>query len=68
MEIGIIGLGRMAMNMARRLLRGRRHAVIAYNRSPTKTDEIVEEGAIGAGNRAFAVTAVSVPRAGVLFG
>jgi 6-phosphogluconate dehydrogenase len=67
MEIGIIGLGRMGMNMARRLLRGR-HTVIAYNRLPSKPDEIVEEGAIGAGNRAFAVTAVSVPRAGVLFG
>ncbi len=67
MEIGIIGLGRMGMNMARRLLRGR-HTVIAYNRSPTKTDEIVEEGVSGAGNRAFAITAVSVPRAGVLSG
>ena len=67
MEIGMIGLGRMGMNMARRLLRSK-HTVIAYNRSPSKTDEIVEEGAIGAGNRALAITAVSVPRAGVLFG
>lgn len=67
MEIGMIGLGRMGMNMARRLLRSK-HTVIAYNRSPSKTDEIVEEGAIGAGNRAFAITAVSVPRSGVLFG
>ena len=47
MEIGMIGLGRMGMNMARRLLKGK-HKVIAYNRSRNKTDEIVEEGAIGA--------------------
>ena len=43
----MIGLGRMGMNMARRLLKGN-HQVIAYNRTPNKTDEIVKEGAIGA--------------------
>jgi 6-phosphogluconate dehydrogenase len=43
----MIGLGRMGMNMARRLLKGN-HQVIAYNRTPNKTDEIVKQGAIGA--------------------
>ena len=47
MELGMIGLGRMGMNMARRLLKGN-HQVIAYNRTPSKTDEIVKQGATGA--------------------
>ncbi len=48
MKIAMIGLGRMGRNMAKRLLRGG-HAVIAYNRSPEKTDVLVkEEGAGGA--------------------
>ncbi|MEW6521143.1 MAG: phosphogluconate dehydrogenase (NAD(+)-dependent, decarboxylating) [Thermodesulfobacteriota bacterium] len=46
MQIGMIGLGRMGMNMARRLLQGG-HQVVAYNRSPDKTAEIVNEGATG---------------------
>lgn len=46
MQIGMIGLGRMGMNMARRLLKGG-HKVIAYNRTPDKTKEIVKEGAKG---------------------
>jgi 6-phosphogluconate dehydrogenase len=47
MQIGIIGLGRMGMNMALRLLKGR-HAVIAYNRSTGKVKQIVQKGAKGA--------------------
>ena len=61
MQIGMIGLGRMGMNMARRLLRGK-HMVIAYNRSPNKTDEIVEEGAIGAYNLHELAEKLSPPR------
>ena len=44
MKIAMIGLGRMGMNMARRLLQ-RGHEVVAYNRSPEKTDELAGEGA-----------------------
>ncbi len=47
MQIAMIGLGRMGMNMARRLHRGG-HEVVAYNRSRRKTDEITREGVIGA--------------------
>ncbi len=47
MRIGMIGLGRMGMNMARRLIKGR-HRVIAYNRSPEPVKEAVKEGAEGA--------------------
>ena len=44
MQIGMIGLGRMGMNMVRRLLRGG-HKVVAYNRTPDRVKEIVREGA-----------------------
>jgi len=47
MEIGMIGLGRMGMNMVLRLLKGG-HKVVAYNRTPDKTREVVKKGARGA--------------------
>jgi 6-phosphogluconate dehydrogenase len=47
MKLAMIGLGRMGMNMAKRLLKGG-HQVVAYNRSPEKTDQLVKQGAIGA--------------------
>ena len=47
MQIGMIGLGRMGMNMVRRLLKGRQK-VVAYNRTPDRVKEIVKEGAQGA--------------------
>jgi 6-phosphogluconate dehydrogenase len=47
MQIGMIGLGRMGMNMVRRLLKGR-HKIVAYNRTPDRVREIVKEGADGA--------------------
>ena len=46
MKLGMVGLGRMGMNMARRLLQGG-HQVVAFNRSPEKTEEIMKEGAEG---------------------
>lgn len=45
MKIGMIGLGRMGMNMGRRLLQGG-HEVVAYNRTRAKTEELAREGAI----------------------
>ncbi len=47
MQIGMIGLGRMGMNMVRRLLQDG-HDVVAYNRSQDKVREIAGEGAAGA--------------------
>ncbi len=47
MKIGIIGLGRMGMNIAKRLLRDN-HEVVAYNRTVEKTKQIEKEGATGA--------------------
>ena len=57
----MIGLGRMGMNMAKRLLQGG-HSVIAYNRTPNKTDQLVKEGAIGAYSLSEVVEKLSPPR------
>lgn len=62
MQIGMIGLGRMGMNMARRLLKGG-HQVIAYNRTPNKTDQSVKQGATGAYSLSELVEKLSPPRA-----
>jgi 6-phosphogluconate dehydrogenase len=51
----------MGMNMVRRLLKGN-HQVIAYNRTPNKTDQIVKEGAIGAYSLPELVEKLSPPR------
>ena len=62
MRIGFIGLGRMGANMVRRLLRDG-HEVVAYNRTPEKTTEIVGEGAVGSFSIAELVGALEKPRA-----
>jgi len=57
----MIGLGRMGMNMARRLLLGG-HEVVAYNRTPEKTDQLVKDGATGAYSLPEVVQTLSQPR------
>jgi 6-phosphogluconate dehydrogenase len=61
MKIGMIGLGRMGMNMAKRLLQDGRE-VVAYNRTPDKTDQLVKEGASGAYSMAELVRKLDPPR------
>lgn len=61
MELAMIGLGRMGMNMARRLLQGGQQ-VVAYNRTPTKTGQIVKEGAVGAFSLPEVVEKLPIPR------
>ena len=61
MKLAILGLGRMGMNMARRLLKGG-HQVVVYNRTPSKTDMAVEEGAIGAYSLAELKEKLPAPR------
>lgn len=46
-EVGFVGLGRMGLNMARRLLQSG-HRVIAYNRTMEKVEELAQKGAIPA--------------------
>jgi 6-phosphogluconate dehydrogenase len=61
MQLGFIGLGRMGSNMVRRLLRGG-HSIVAYNRSPEKTQEIAGEGATPSFTIAELVEKLEKPR------
>jgi 6-phosphogluconate dehydrogenase len=61
MKLAMVGLGRMGMNMAKRLLRGG-HQVVAYNRTPQKTDELAKEGALGAYSLQEVVDKLEPPR------
>jgi 6-phosphogluconate dehydrogenase len=61
MQIAMVGLGRMGMNMAKRLLKGG-HDVVAYNRTRKKTDDLVKEGAVGAYSLKTVVEELSPPR------
>ncbi len=62
MQIAMIGLGRMGMNMARRLMGGG-HTIVAYNRSTKNTKEIEGEGAEGAYSLQEVVEKLKPPRA-----
>ena len=60
MDLAIVGLGRMGGNMARRLPRAG-HRVVAFNRSPEKTREIMAEGLEGAFTPEEAVAMLPAP-------
>jgi 6-phosphogluconate dehydrogenase len=60
-DLAIVGLGRMGGNMARRLHRAG-HRVVAFNRSPQKTREIMDEGLAGAFTPEEVVAALAQPR------
>ncbi|WGS64190.1 phosphogluconate dehydrogenase (NAD(+)-dependent, decarboxylating) [Marinitoga aeolica] len=61
MKIGIIGLGRMGKNMARRLFKGG-HDVVVYNRTKEKVKEMQEEGLIGAYSLKEFIEKLDTPR------
>ncbi len=62
MQIGMIGLGRMGANMARRLIR-KGHTCVVFNRSPQAVNELIKEKAIGATSLADIVKRLEKPRA-----
>ena len=62
MQIGIIGLGRMGANIARRLMR-HGHACVVYDRSAEPGRELAGEGATAAASVADLVTKLAAPRA-----
>jgi len=62
MQIGMIGLGRMGANMARRLMRNG-HQVVAYDRSADAVKQLAGEGAKGATSLADLVSQLQKPRA-----
>jgi 6-phosphogluconate dehydrogenase len=61
MQIGLIGLGRMGLNMGRRWLKGG-HEVVAFNRTFAKTEEFGKEGAKPAKTLADLVKGLKTPR------
>src|SRR5687767_12569660 len=61
MQMGLIGLGRMGMNMARRLLKAK-HDVVVFNRAAEKVQEIVKDGAVGSTSLEDFVKKLQAPR------
>jgi len=62
MQLGIIGLGRMGGNIARRLMRGG-HAVVAHDQDAAVTSALIEDGADHADSLAAMVERLETPRA-----
>ena len=61
MELGIVGLGRMGANMARRLM-GDGHKIVAYDVNPDAVSELAGEGAEGAGSLEELASKLAAPR------
>ena len=62
MQIGMIGLGRMGANMARRLMLGG-HEVVAHATDPVAVRQIAHEGALGATSLDELAERLAPPRA-----
>ncbi|MGD8342078.1 MAG: decarboxylating 6-phosphogluconate dehydrogenase [Desulfobacterales bacterium] len=61
MKLAMIGLGKMGMNMARRLMLGN-HKVVAYDLNKEAVQQISAEGAEGAASLQAVVEQLSTPR------
>src|SRR4249919_2615683 len=62
MELGMVGLGRMGANMARRLMRDG-HKIVAYDVNPDAVSELAGEGADGAASLEELAAKLTAPRA-----
>ena len=62
MQLGVIGLGRMGANIARRLM-GDGHSCVVYDRDPKAVDALADHGASGAKDLADLVRQLKPPRA-----
>jgi 6-phosphogluconate dehydrogenase len=62
MQFGMIGLGRMGANMARRLMRGG-HELVVFDRSSAAVESLAKEGATGASSLRELVQKLAPPRA-----
>jgi 6-phosphogluconate dehydrogenase len=61
-ELGIVGLGRMGANIARRLMR-EGHRCVVYDVDPAAVEALAGEGAVGAGSLEELAGELSAPRA-----
>src|SRR4051794_30686465 len=61
MELGLVGLGRMGANMARRLMRDG-HRIVAFDVNPEAIAELEKDGAEGASSLADMASKLSTPR------
>jgi 6-phosphogluconate dehydrogenase len=62
MQIGMVGLGKMGFNMARRLLKGG-HQIVGYDRSPEQVAALAGDGGAGAESVEELVRQLDQPRA-----
>jgi len=62
MQIGMIGLGRMGANMARRLMRAK-HQCVVFDRNAANVDALEKEGASGAHSLEELANKLAAPRA-----
>jgi 6-phosphogluconate dehydrogenase len=62
MDMGIVGLGRMGGNIARRLIRGG-HACVVFDRGAAAEQDVVKDGAKPAADLADLVRQLKAPRA-----
>jgi 6-phosphogluconate dehydrogenase len=61
MELGMVGLGRMGANMARRLMRDG-HRIVAFDVNPDAVEQLAGEGADGASSLQDLASKLSPPR------
>src|SRR5262249_36656824 len=61
-QLGLIGLGRMGANMARRLLRGG-HQCVVYDMSANAVQQLVKDKAVGSSSLAELTKSLAKPRA-----
>jgi 6-phosphogluconate dehydrogenase len=61
MELGIVGLGRMGANMARRLMRDG-HEIVAYDVNSDAVSQLAGEGAVGVSSLQEMAAKLSAPR------
>ena len=62
MQLGVIGLGRMGGNIARRLMRGG-HQCVVYDRDAAGVEAVAKDGAKAAKDLANVVAQLEAPRA-----
>jgi 6-phosphogluconate dehydrogenase len=62
MQLGVIGLGRMGGNIARRLMQAG-HGCVVFDRDPKAVADLVKDGAIGAADLKEMLKALAPPRA-----